>query len=142
MRALCAATALLVLFAVPAIAQEHNHDAMMSAQDVLKALRAQGHAHPPQDIELHEKFYSTWMMPDNPSMSCCNKSDCYPTEARFQNGHWSARRREDGKWLHVPDKKVERNRDNPDGRAHLCAPPPGGSWAEGTVFCFTAGAGT
>jgi len=31
---------------------------------------------------LHEMFYSTWMMPDHPNVSCCNKQDCYPTEAR------------------------------------------------------------
>jgi hypothetical protein len=27
---------------------------------------AQHHSHPPQDTDLHEKFYSTWYMPDNP----------------------------------------------------------------------------
>jgi hypothetical protein len=30
------------------------------------------HEHPPQDQLLHEKFYSTWHVPDNPSLSCCN----------------------------------------------------------------------
>jgi len=25
------------------------------------------HGHPPQDQFLHEKFYSTWRMPDKPS---------------------------------------------------------------------------
>ena len=28
---------------------------------------AQEHRHPPQDVQLHEKFYSTWYMPDNPA---------------------------------------------------------------------------
>jgi len=32
--------------------------------------------HPPTDMPLHEKFYSTWYMPDNPAKSCCNKADC------------------------------------------------------------------
>jgi hypothetical protein len=31
-------------------------------------------------IPLHEKFYSTWYMPDQPTKSCCNNADCYPTE--------------------------------------------------------------
>ncbi len=26
---------------------------------------AQEHHHPPQDQTIHERFYSTWMMPDN-----------------------------------------------------------------------------
>jgi len=39
------------------------------------------HHHPPQDQLLHEKFYSTWQMPDNPMRSCCNNADCYPTES-------------------------------------------------------------
>ena len=42
------------------------------------------HRHPPQDEALHEKFYSTWYMPDNPSKSCCNKADCYPTEVKYR----------------------------------------------------------
>ena len=42
--------------------------------------------HPAADLPTHEKFYSTWFMPDQPNRSCCNKTDCYPTEARFQNG--------------------------------------------------------
>jgi len=34
---------------------------------------AEDHAarhHPLQDMPLHEKFYSTWHMPDHPSTSC------------------------------------------------------------------------
>jgi hypothetical protein len=43
--------------------------------------------HPPQDEALHEKFYSTWYMPDNPARSCCNKADCYPTEIKYVGGN-------------------------------------------------------
>src|SRR3954466_1515301 len=82
------------------------------------------HRHPPQDVALHEKFYSTWYMPDNPTKSCCNKADCYPTEVSYRNGEIYALRREDRKWLRVPPEKVEHNRDNPDGRNHMGAPPP------------------
>jgi hypothetical protein len=103
---------------------------------------AQSHHHPPQDAPIHEKFYSTWMMPDQPSRSCCSMRDCYPTEAAFRDGQWFARRREDGKMIAVPWSKVERNRDNPDGRNHVCMPPPRGSYAPDTVFCFALGSGT
>ena len=102
---------------------------------------AQQHSHPPQDMAVHEKFYSTWYMPDNPRKSCCNKADCYPTEIRMQEGNIFAKRREDGKFILVPPQKVERNRDNPDGRNHLCAPPPTASYPPDTVFCFALGGG-
>jgi hypothetical protein len=95
------------------------------------------HHHPPQDAQLHEKFYSTWMRPDNPQISCCHREDCYPAEAKHENGTWYAKRREDGKWLSIPEEKIERKKDMPDQRSHLCAPPPGKSWyPENHVFCF------
>ena len=103
---------------------------------------AQEHrTHPVADLPLHEKFYSTWYMPDQPTKSCCNKADCYPTEVRVQADIIYARRREDGKWLRIPPQKVERNRDNPDGRNHLCAPPPTANNPPDTVFCFALGSG-
>ena len=101
-------------------------------------VRADDHKHPPQDEEIHEKFYRTWMMPDQPTASCCNKHDCYPTEARKIGDRWEAKRREDGRWLVVPPEKIEQNRSNPDGRNHMCAPPP----AYGDrVYCFSIGGG-
>src|SRR4051795_6195216 len=99
---------------------------------------AQEHHHPPQDVQLHEKFYSTWYMPDQPTKSCCNKQDCYPTEIKYVGNTLFARRREDGEWIVVPPQKIERNRDNPDGRNHVCMPPPNHSQA-GSVFCFSLG---
>ncbi len=98
--------------------------------------------HPPQDQLLHEKFYSTWRMPDNPSVSCCNDADCYPTEIKYVDGTLYAKRREDGKYIPIPPDKVERNRDNPDGRNHLCAPPPNVLHPSNTVFCFALGGAT
>lgn len=97
--------------------------------------------HPPQDQALHEKFYSTWHMPDNPGLSCCSSADCYPTEIRYEEGKLYARRREDGKYILVPARKVERNRDNPDGQNHLCAPPPVLSPLD-SVYCFALGGAT
>ena len=97
--------------------------------------------HPLEDQLLHEKFYSSWHMPDNPVLSCCNSADCYPTEVRYVDGRIYARRREDGKYILIPSQKVERNRDNPDGRNHLCAPPPSASLVD-TVYCFALGGAT
>ena len=81
-------------------------------------------------------------MPDNPSVSCCNEADCYPTEIKYVDGNIYARRREDGKYISVPAEKVERNRDNPDGINHLCAPPPNAFHPSDTVFCFALGGAT
>jgi hypothetical protein len=100
------------------------------------------HHHPLQDQLLHEKFYSTWHMPDHPWISCCNDADCYPTEIKYVDGSIYAKRREDGKYIPVPAEKVERNADNPDGRNHLCAPPPNVLHPADTVFCFALGGAT
>jgi hypothetical protein len=98
---------------------------------------AQAHHHPPEHAELHESFYQNWMRPDQPTVSCCNKLDCAPAEARMVNGVWMARRDRDANWLRVPPEKIEQNRSSPDGRNHLCA-----SWSGGAVFCFVPGGGT
>jgi hypothetical protein len=98
--------------------------------------------HPPGDMALHERFYSTWHMPDNPALSCCNNADCYPTDVRYVDGRIYAKRREDGKYILIPPQKVEHSRDNPDGRNHLCAPPPGTSNSSDTVYCFALGGAT
>ncbi|MEY9885424.1 hypothetical protein ABIA43_006958 [Bradyrhizobium sp. USDA 328] len=109
-------------------AQETGHDAVHRR-------------HPPQDQALHEKFYSTWHMPDNPGVSCCNSADCYPTDIKYIDDQIYARRREDGRYILIPPQKVERNRDNPDGRNHLCAPPPALSPLD-SVYCFALGGAT
>jgi hypothetical protein len=44
-------------------------------------------------------------------------------------------------YILIPLQKIERNRDNPDGRNHLCAPPPALSPAD-TVYCFASGGAT
>jgi len=70
--------------------------------------------HPPQGEPLQEWFCSTWYMPDNPAVSCCNKGDCYPTEIKFVDRNIYARRRENGKYILIPPQKVERDRDSRD----------------------------
>jgi hypothetical protein len=114
----------------------------VQAQEVGQGQAAALHHHPPQDQLLHERFYSTWHMPDNPSVSCCNEADCYPTEIKYVDGELYAKRREDGKYIPIPPQKVERNRDNPDGRNHLCAPPPSVYHPSDTIFCFALGGAT
>jgi hypothetical protein len=101
------------------------------------------HQHPTETItDEVGRFYAGWMRPDRPNISCCDRKDCYATEARFVNGQWQALRREDGKWLTIPESKIERNREMPDARAHLCAPPPQSeSLYENGVICFGSGAG-
>ena len=95
---------------------------------------AAGHSH---DDEVG-RFYETWRKPDNRSQSCCSQQDCYITDARFRDGEWYARRREDGKWLHVPAAKIETERDNPTADSHLCALPP---ITGDNVLCFIPGWG-
>jgi hypothetical protein len=76
-------------------------------------------------------------MPDDPRKSCCTMADCYPTEIRTVDSRIYARRRENTAWL-IPPQKVARNRDNPDGRNHLCTPPPPStSHRPETVLCFS-----
>jgi hypothetical protein len=41
----------------------------------------------------------------------------------------------------IPHKKIERNRNNPDGRNHVCAPPPNHTY-DGEEVCFAFGGGT
>jgi hypothetical protein len=112
---------------------------------VCSAAVAQEHhaSHPSEDLAVHEKFYANWRMPDRPHASCCNNSDCYPTQARFDGTQWHARRREDGQFIPIPPHKVERHRDNPDGRNHVCMPPPTAvGYTPDTVFCFSLGSGS
>ena len=130
--------ALALAFAVLVVA---SYFQLSQAQEQIQE-HAQDHNHPAADAPIHEKFYSTWMMPNNPDLSCCNKRDCYPTEVRFRDGFWEARRREDGLYIRVPWEKVEQRRDNPDGRNHVCMPPPTPSGGGRDVYCFALGGGT
>jgi hypothetical protein len=128
------AAGLMCLLAVPASAQQ---------APLLDSEPGQTERHhPPQDQALHENFYSNWHMPDNPAVSCCNNADCYPTDIKYIDGKLYARRREDGKFIYVPPQKIERNRDNPDGRNHLCAPPPSPTSPSDAVYCFALGGAT
>src|ERR1700739_533 len=70
---------------------------LLAAMPVQAQEDGQGHAarhHPPQDQFLHERFYSTRHMPDNPLAGCCNDADCYPTEIKCIDGSICAKRRD------------------------------------------------
>ncbi len=98
--------------------------------------------HPHRDQAIHELFYNTWMMPDNPAISCCHQQDCAPAETYWLNGHWMARKVTDtGDFTPIPEQKVEQGRDSPDGRSHLCGSRsfPSGDF---NVYCFIPGSGT
>ena len=113
--------------------------------------------HAPEDVPLHRSFYADWKRKSDGG-SCCNDGDCYPTAAHYDPARavWYAKRREDGKWLRIPKyvfNQATDTRRSPDGRPHLCAPPPKinierdlgtprhGLWS-GEVICFTPGVGS
>ena len=105
-------------------------------------VRAQEHQHPPQDRAIHEKFYS-WMMPDNRQISCCHNEDCSPAESKYENGQWLARKvGDDGGFTPIPPRKIEHDRDSPDGRSHICGRRYGFNGNEFSVFCFIPGSGS
>jgi hypothetical protein len=96
--------------------------------------------HRPQDMAMHERFYSTWMQPDHRDISCCHNQDCKPAASKFQFGHWWAKQEKDNEWVPIPDGKVEQERDSPDGRSHLCMRR--NRIGQYSVYCFVRGAGT
>jgi|SRR5882724_11187716 len=99
--------------------------------------------HPLQNQAIHEQFYSTWKMPDDRRISCCQNRDCSPAMTYWKNGHWMARKVEepDKNFVPIPDQKIEQERDTPDGRSHLCGSRafPSGDF---TVYCFIVGNGS
>jgi hypothetical protein len=55
----------------------------------------QDHVHPTETITgMTAAFYETWMRPDQPTISCCNRSDCATaTEVKQVAGRWMAKRK-------------------------------------------------
>jgi hypothetical protein len=79
------------------------------------------------------RFYQTWMRPDNRAISCCHDKDCAPAQSKLVGGRWQARNSDGEPWIEVPDSRVERDRDSPDGRSHLCK---AGTIGSVLVYCF------
>jgi hypothetical protein len=100
------------------------------------AAMAQEHHHPGATIQgATGLFYETWMRPDAPNSSCCNRADCdVAVDVQVVGGQLRARKRSGGPLIYVPREKIEQNRDSPDGQSHLCA-------IGATPLCFIAGAG-
>lgn len=79
-------------------------------------------------------WYSDLKQPDT-GFSCCNSAatdplgDCAPTLSRTLNGKWEALY--NGMWMDVPDGKILKGVESPDGKAHLCV-----GKASGVVLCF------
>ncbi len=109
--------------------------------------------HPPEHMQLHDEFYASWKMPEprdratgQRQNNCCGGRDCYPTAIKKvtygkwgEQSGWYAMHRETGKWVIIPDEKLEHNthdpRESPDGQSHVCASPLG------NIFCAVVGSG-
>jgi hypothetical protein len=78
----------------------------------------------------HESFYSTLIRKDTKT-SCCNLSDCRPTQSRMVDDHYEVK--VDGAWLKVPKDAIQ-NVAAPDGGAHVCAPAQVGA-GKGKIYC-------
>jgi hypothetical protein len=83
-----AAALLLVLFPAPTPAQEGH----------------QGH-HGVGHAQWQEKFYNTLMRKDSKT-SCCNMSDCRPTESRMIGDHYEVV--VDGEWMRADPSVIQK----------------------------------
>ena len=84
----------------------------------LKGTRAQeghlGHGHD----KWHKGFYDTLQRPDTKT-SCCNLTDCRPTQGRLVGDHYEIK--VNGAWVSVPANKIVK-KSAPDMGFHVCAP--------------------
>ena len=78
----------------------------------------------------HQSFYSKLIRKDTKT-SCCDLSDCRPTESRMVDDHYEVK--VDGIWTRVPKDAIQ-NVSAPDGGAHVCAPKQTGAY-RGTIYC-------
>lgn len=115
---------------------------------LMAALNAYGAEHDHSDPSIPGEFYETWMIPGGQMgrwQSCCNKLDCYPTAFKQVGGTWFALRREDQRWIPVPDSKLEHMqpdpRESPDGRSHICARFDPANPDNIIVYCAVIGSG-
>lgn len=102
---------------------------------------AQQHSHPAgEEATLHEEFYLSWKRKHIdlfPTVKgCCSGGDCYQTLAEYRQGQWFALRREDKKWIPIPERKVDYGA-SPNGRALLCNPDLTSPYfRDNFVWCF------
>jgi hypothetical protein len=116
---------------------------IMGAFSLAYAQHVQNHS----ESDLHIRFYSTWMRPNGVNTrkaSCCNMIDCYATVIRHNGGKWEGLRREDKKWIFIPNDILEENlndsmaRESPDHQSHMCAPRPN-PFGGDIVYCAVRG---
>ena len=85
---------------------------------VHKGARAQdghiGHGHD----KWHKGFYDALQRPDTKG-SCCNLTDCRPTQGRVAGDHYEVK--VNGAWISVPAEKIVK-KSAPDMGFHVCAP--------------------
>jgi hypothetical protein len=83
--------------------------------------------------QWHETFYKDLKIPGSKT-SCCNLSDCRPTEIRSNGDHYEIMK--DGRWIRVEPGKIVKV-TAPDGGAHICAPDStSGRFDPDYVFCI------
>ena len=77
----------------------------------------------------HHGFYDHLLQRDG--SSCCNHSDCRPTQSRMVDDHYEVK--VDGQWVTVRKDKILKV-VAPDGGAHVCAPHQI-EGDEGLIYC-------
>jgi hypothetical protein len=113
---------------------------------------ADAHDHGRPDLD---KWYQSLDRPGmgNPwggNFSCCNKQDCHPTESEYRGNETWARLgiQNDGVWtlvdyVHIPDEKIIRHKDNPTGGPVICHTMAweGKQFAPSavTIYCYVPG---
>jgi len=113
------------ILAVPALARaQDGHDHASHDHGVRDGYQGVGHD------TWHENFYSKLIRNDTRT-SCCNMSDCRPTESRMIGDHYEVKI--DGVWVVVPKETIQKL-SAPDGGAHVCAPKQNGR-NRGTIYC-------
>ena len=115
--AIALGTLLLALCALNALAQEHN------------ATHYEGH-HGTAHEKWHDQFYSKLMRNDTKT-SCCNRSDCVPTQSRINSDGYEVM--VEGEWTRVPPEAIL-DITAPDGGAHVCFPSYF-DYPKGVVYC-------
>jgi len=119
----------LVLIAVTptrSVAQDQHAGHDQQASQGFQGKHGVGHE------RWHEQFYSKLMRKDTRT-SCCNLSDCVPTQARSVDDHYEVL--VDGEWTRVPQNVIQ-NITAPDQGAHVCFPKqPSSYYPKGTLFC-------
>ena len=96
----------------------------------------------------HDDWFTSLTVPGSPELSCCNKSDCRPVDARIRaDGRWEAYIDEatfpkdpinpfvggaPNEWMIVPDGAIIAGKDNPIGQPVAC-------FYARTIRCFVPG---